>query len=318
MFVKEYGKRKCKKKTITDALVLSMVDIAKREGREDIEQILWNTWHCQRKLYTYEGKVYGKYCKNRHCTVCQSNRKAEMINRYYPVLKNWKEAQFLTLTIKSCPKKWLNGRLRKCLEGLNRITDKYDKRAKRGKGRKLIYVRSLGCNFNPYRREYNPHLHLIVPDKETAEILIKEWLALWTFKGCNKKPLATRAAQYYRPIQDMETDLVEVIKYGTKVFTDPEGKKKPKGIVKIYARAFYNIIVAMKGIRLFGSVGFKLPKNNKDERLPARVVTDHEEWVHTPELQNWVNTYEWETLFDQLPNPDIEELLEWCIDGEKE
>lgn len=179
-------------------------------------------------------------------------------------------------------------------------------------------MRSLECNFNPYRREYNPHLHLIVPNKETAEILIKEWLELWTFKDPNKMPLATRVAQYYRPIQDMETDLVEVIKYGTKVFTDPEGKKKPKGIVKVYAKAFYNIIVAMKGIRLFSSVGFKLPKKDKEERLPARVVTDHQEWIHTPELQNWVNTDEWETLFDQLPNAQLEELLEWCIDSERE
>lgn len=295
-----------------------MVDIAKKEGRKDIEQILWNTWHCNKKLITHEGRVYGKYCKNRHCTICQSNRKAEMINKYYPVLKHWTGAQFLTLTIKACPKQFLGYRFRKFIQGLERITDKYEKKAKRGKGKRLMYVRSLECNFNPYKRTYNPHFHLIVPDIESAEILVKEWLALWTFPEPDKKPLATRAAQYYRPIKDMTTDLVEVIKYGTKVFTDPEGKKKPKGIVKMYPRAFYNIIVAMKGLRLFSSVGFILPKKDEEERQPARVVTDYEEWVHAAELQNWTNTERWEQLFDQNPDAGLEELLTWCIDTELE
>lgn len=122
MSSKDYGKRKCKKKTITDALICSMVDIAKKEGRKDIEQILWNTWHCNKKLITHEGRVYGKYCKNRHCTICQSNRKAEMINRYYPVLKHWTGAQFLTLTIKACPKQFLKNRLKKFIQGLERIS----------------------------------------------------------------------------------------------------------------------------------------------------------------------------------------------------
>lgn len=181
-----------------------------------------------------------------------------------------------------------------------------------------MFVRSLECNFNPYKRTYNPHFHLIVPDIETAEILVKEWLALWTFPEPGKKPLANRKGQYYRPIKDMTTDLVEVIKYGTKVFTDPEGKKKPKGIVKMYPRAFYNIIVAMKGLRLFSSVGFILPKKDKEERHPARVVTDYEEWVHAAELQNWTNTERWEQLFDQNPDAGLEELLTWCIDVERE
>lgn len=241
-----------------------------------------------------------------------------MINQYYPILKNWNEAQFLTLTMKSCPKEWLKGRLRKCLQGLERITDKYEKRAKRGNGKRLVYVRSLECNFNPYRRTYNPHLHLIVPDVETAEILVKEWLALWTFKEQYKKPLANRKGQFYRPIEDMNRDLIEVIKYGTKVFTDPEGKKKPKGIVKMYVRAYYNIIAAMKGLRLFSTVGVSLPKKEKEDRTPARVVTDYQEWVHAPELQNWVSSEEWKTLFDQLPDARLEDLLQWGIDNTKE
>src|SRR5690606_5318754 len=114
----------------------------------------------------------------------------------YPVLKHWTGAQFLTLTIKACPKQFLKNRLKKFIQGLERITDKYEKRAKRGKGKRMMFVRSLECNFNPYKRTYNPHFHLIVPDIETAEILIIEWLVLWTFKEPGKKPLANRKGQY--------------------------------------------------------------------------------------------------------------------------
>lgn len=314
-----YGKRKCKNKTITDALLYKLIEIAKQDGRDEIVKSLWNTWHCQNKVYTHEGKLYfGKYCKNRFCRNCLGIRKAELINKYHPVLKNWTDAHFVTITVKSCSKKMLPVMLRKCLQGLNRIIDKYEKRAARGKGKKLMGIRSLESNFNPYRRWYNPHLHLIVPDRETAEILVNEWLALWTYKDKRKKPLANRKGQKMEKVWGIDTALIEVIKYGTKVFTDPEGKEKPKGIVKIYARAFYNIIVAMKGLRLFGSFGFTLPKKDKEERTPARVVTDYEEWVRAAELQNWANTEKWQLLFDELPNPELEDLLNWGIDTQAE
>lgn len=303
----EYGKRKCKKKAVTQALVLRLADIARKSGREDLRLMFWNTWHCQNKVSTHDGKLFSKYCKNRFCTVCQSIRKAEMINKYYPVLQSWQDAQFLTLTVKACSKNMLNTMLRKCLQGINRIIDKYDKRAYRGKGKKLIGIRSLECNFNPIKRTYNPHLHMIVPDRETAEIFIKEWLAIWSFKNSAKKPLADRKGQFYRPVKNMGKDLIEVIKYNTKVFTDPKDDKKPTGIVKLYARAFYNIVAAMQGIRLFGTFGIKLPKTNK-EPTPARIVTDYEEWQYIPEYNNWQHTENELTLFGYT----IDEILNNC------
>lgn len=41
--------------------------------------------------------------------MCCANRKAEMINKYYPMLKNWEEPYFLTLTVKSCKADQLKG-----------------------------------------------------------------------------------------------------------------------------------------------------------------------------------------------------------------
>lgn len=98
-------------------------------------------------------------------------------------------------------------------------------------------IKTVECNFNPKNRTYNPHLHLIVPGKQMAETIIDEWLNLWTEKFTH------RDAQNLRKVADKEKDLIEVIKYETKVFTEPDGKKSrgKKGTAKIYSRALDNI-----------------------------------------------------------------------------
>lgn len=317
MSVKDYGARKSKKKIITQALVLRMKDIAEKDGRGDVVKSLWNTYHCQNKVYTYEGRLYCSYCKNRFCTTCLGIRKAEIIRKYYPVLKEWEDAHFVTLTVKSCTKRDLNLMMKKCKEGLQKVIDRNRKHVERGKGRKLKCIYSIECNFNPERYWYNPHIHLIVPDKETAEILIDEWLKQWTYKKSNKKPLANKKGQDMRKVNALEGALKEVIKYGTKVFTDPTEKKKGKRSVNIYARAFYNIIVAMKGLRLFGSVGFTLPKETENKQ-PAIVTEEYKEWHYLSMYADWQDIESELTLFGCMPDDVLRELLENHIDIESE
>lgn len=117
-------------------------------------------------------------------------------------------------------------------------------------------IRSLECCFNPEKRTYNPHFHVLVPDKATAEKLISEWLRICTPK------FALRKAQDMRPVRDLESGLIEVIKYGAKIFTEPDLDKKMQGNINptIYAAALYNIFDGMKGLRLFDRFRFNLPK----------------------------------------------------------
>lgn len=313
MNAKDYGKRKGKKKAITQTLVLRMIDIAKQDGRTDIQKSLWNSYRCLERAYTSDGKLYGKYCKNRFCMNCLGIRKAEMINAYFPVLRDWQDAYFVTLTVKACPKKELPVILRKCIKGLDRIVDKYEKREKRGTGKKLIGIRSLESNFNPTQRTYNPHFHLIVPDLQTAEILKAEWLKLWTLRPTKRKWVSIKGQKIER-VWNMDSALVEVIKYGTKVFTDPtNNEKKTTGNVKLYARAFYNIIVAMKGIRLFGSFGVSLPVTSK-EKPPARLTVDYQQWEYVPAFHDWINTETGNPLTGYCIANELEELLQNGID----
>lgn len=92
-------KSRAKRKIITQSLVLSLIDIAKKKGDTKFLQALWNTYHCQEKLFTSNGRMYGQYCKNRFCTICSSIRKAEIMNKYLPELREWEDPYFVTLTV---------------------------------------------------------------------------------------------------------------------------------------------------------------------------------------------------------------------------
>jgi len=60
-----------------------------------------------------------------------------------------------------------------------RIYSKCKKRHQRSNRPKLLGIKSLEGNFNPKRRLYNPHYHIIVPTREVAILLKWEWMKLW-------------------------------------------------------------------------------------------------------------------------------------------
>jgi hypothetical protein len=130
-------------------MILALVDVARQKKAFEREKQYWNTYHCLNCAQSFQGRLYGKYCKNRFCTLCLCIRKADILNRYLPVLKKWKEAYFVKLTVKAIPAKWLRSVIKHLIKGLQRIIDKYRKRNQRRKGIKLIGIRSLECNFNP-------------------------------------------------------------------------------------------------------------------------------------------------------------------------
>ena len=141
------------------------------------------------------------------------------------------------------------------------------------KGQKLIGIRSLECNFNPVKNTYNPHFPIITKDKYTAEVLLEEWLKLWTPKFTNRK------GQHLEKLRGLEMGLMEVIKYGSKIFTEPDLKKRAKETdsVQIYLRALDTILKAMKNKNIFFRFGFNLPPKTSVETLKAKLLTDFKE-----------------------------------------
>lgn len=86
---------------ITNKMALSLIDVAKENKDFDRLKGYWNTYHCQSKIYTANGKLFGRYCKNRSCLLCCSIRKADIMNRYLPIIKTWEDPHFVTITAKS-------------------------------------------------------------------------------------------------------------------------------------------------------------------------------------------------------------------------
>lgn len=61
----------------------------------------------------------------------------------------------------------------------------------------------------------------------------------------------------------MEKILIEILKYSSKIFTEPDLEKKDKANSIICVAAYYNIIEAMKDRHIFDRFGFDLPKRAK-------------------------------------------------------
>ena len=173
-----------------------------------------------------------------------------MINKYLSTIQRWEEPYFVTLTAKSCYAKNLYWRMRNTKRAFKIIEERFKKRYLRGNGPKLVGIKSLECNFNPTQRWYNPHFHIIIPNK-IAVLLEKEWRKLWT------KDFTSPDGQKIRKVENTERDLIEVIKYGSKILTEPNPNKKSKRKLtrRIYIAALYNIFRAMRGLRLLDMAG---------------------------------------------------------------
>ncbi len=308
-------KGRAKRKLITDTMVLILLKIA--DQKKDFERIqsYWNTYHCQRTVYSHEGKLYGRYCKNRFCTLCCSIRKAQIMNRYLPIIQTWEEPYFITLTAKSVKANILHKRMKKLNLGFARIIGKHRKRAQRGKGIKLMGIKSLECNFNPIKKTYNPHFHIIVPNEATADILIDEWLSRCT------KDYASPKGQDKQRIHNRETALIEVVKYGSKIFTEPDvnnKSKQKKGDRDIYAAALDNIFYALKGRRIFDRFGFDLPKETYSKEGRSMLINEYQEWTFDLKQADWINTSSECALSDFQPITELLNLLQYHINTDLE
>lgn len=308
---------RAKRKVITRKMILSLIDVVKEKDEPERANAYWNSYHCQNKVIISENRLYSKYCKNRFCTVCCAIRKADTINRYLPVISQWKDVHFVTLTVKACKAERLDTLIKGMQRAFELIHNRCKKRHQRGKGIKLIGIKSLECNFNPEKKTYNPHFHIIVPTREIALLLKKEWLEQWRpkDKSTNRYKFTNPGGQKISKVTSLEHSLIETIKYGSKIFTEADLKKKGKLKIPpmIYAYALDNILVAMKGKRIFDRFGFNLPKQAPKESS-SRLVENYERWLFRPTSTDWINENTGECLTGYIQNPELIFLLNECID----
>lgn len=312
----EVAQKKAKKKLITRTTALKLAIHAKSEGDKIAQKSYWNTYYCMHKVTTSNGYAFGDYCRNRICAICSGIRTAELIRKYQPIVEEWDDPHFVTCTAQTCRKHKLKARVSNTIRAYQIVKKRMYMRYKRGKGVKPVGIWSLECNYNPVERWYNPHFHFIFPDEETAKVFVSEWLKLWTSKYASYK------AQDIRPLRtNTVEDMFGTIKYGTKVFTDPnmkKGKSRVKTNDTIYIAALHNILNAFKGHQIFGSFGFKLPEGSERKPVGAKVLQHWETWEFDHSGVDWMNDVNGEPLTDYSAPHLLLNMLENNIDTESE
>lgn len=304
-------KNRAKRKMITQALVLNLIDAAKAKGAYDRVKLYWNAYHCQSEIFTSDGWVYSNYCKTRYCMVCNANRKADMINTWIPEIMKWEAPHFVTVTVKSVKahklNKWIGQGM---IQNMRLIIEMLQKRHKRGKGINMVGTKSLECNFNPYKRWYNPHYHLIVANQEMAETLIYEWMKKWGKKHTNAK------GQDMSRVRGVDSVLKEIIKYGSEIIREPGTIKKGERISPmIYANVLDNIVAAFQGHRLFGRFGCNRPSRGKIF-IPPTQLRQHHEWSYDRQTCDWVHSITGEHLTGYTPNSQLKHMISHNINTE--
>lgn len=303
----EVKERRGKTKFIGCKVALALVDVAKAEGDSEFIQKAYNTFHCLSKVQYKNGIIFGKYCKNRFCPTCLGIRKADLIHKYEPILKDWEKPYFVTLTVKACNAEDLEKTIELQKKAFDRIIVRNRTKVNRGKGRLIKCLRCHECNFNPEACTYNPHFHLIVPDYKTAHYLVYEWQTTIN-KICGYQ-IANNAGQDFRKIINLETQLIETIKYGAKIFTEKSVTSEIANNSVLYARAFYNILKAFENKRLLSTYGFKLPQEAKTSAKIITQLNNPSALVYHYKVHDWVNPETGSMLTQYYPPQELLELI---------
>lgn len=303
-------KGRAKRKLISQAMNVGLIAAVEKKGKLERKRGYWNAYHCQNKLTIYNGRAFGKYCKNRFCLLCSNLRKVEIVERYLPEIKSWESPYFVTLTVRSVAAASLGRWILGFKKAFHKILEKLKKRHQRGKGVKPVGIKSLECNFNPEKQTYNPHLHLIVESEAVADAIIAEWLKLWTPKH------AAPYCQNKQRVRNIEKCLIEVVKYSSKIFTDPERTKNGMLPKRVYAAAMDNIFAAMKPHRIFERFGFNLSNTGKAGTVNLVPESECQEYTYAVEMPDWINAKTGKGLADYTPTALLLWLLTENVDTE--
>jgi hypothetical protein len=236
------------------------------------------------------GKVTSHYCKNRWCIVCNRIRTAILINTYLPLIKQWNNKSFVTLTTnltKSCVGEL---ELKETIQQYKKAFTRIWRRLKRKYGttnaiRKIEITHSFRNNW------YHPHFHVILEVKSNEDVFLRnEWL--------KEFPNADIGGNDIRIADD--STVKETFKYMTKMWKKIEKEDSTEEIrVLPYApEVMHTIFKVMYNKRTIQVYGEKLKPIDEDFDTDIATVflddnfDEDSVWAWEQELRNWVN---WET-----------------------
>lgn len=206
----------------------------------DEDDILYKMYshsiNCCQILTQNGNKITSRFCNTRICNVCNRIRTAKMMNGYISQMANFKNIEFITLTIPNCKSFELKEKIEEMYKAFINIKGVYTKR-----GIKLNGLRKLEITYNSITDTFHPHFHLLM-EGHNGKQFVDEWLK--RFPKANIKGQDVRDAD--------QNCLNEIFKYSTKVLTNNH-----KGGFIVFAQAINTIMRVMYGkrsIQTFGSI----------------------------------------------------------------
>lgn len=283
--------RRARAKHLTVPLAIQLAKL-----RSPLEKSYRNAFYCVGTLFQDKsGNLTSRYCGTRWCQVCNRIRTARAIGRYEPILADWPDAQFVTLTIPNVPEYALSAAITKMTSDIAAIA----RAIRRTEMLTFQALRKTECTFSPVRNDFHPHFHLIVESPEAATILVKRWL--------DRYPRATLAAQDVRPC-DVGM-LKELFKYFTKLTVERSSSGSRPSLAP--ANALDVIFRAMVGRRVYQPMGFKAavaPERDEDAQIgdtcsttSSTRVGESIDWDWLQQAHDWIDTRTGEVLTGYVP-----------------
>ena len=269
--------KRARSKYFARAFILRMVDID-----SPLRKSYWNSYHCCDKVAEMSsGGTSAHFCDARWCLVCNRIRTAKMLNSYLPVLDEWSDKHFVTLTIPNVPADGLSDAIKAMQVEFARIKETFKMQNRRQqRDEKLVGLRKLECTYNIARDDYHPHYHVIIQGEQNARDLLAEWL--------RRFPDAREVAQDIQKADDRSVR--EMFKYFTKLIAKASG-----GESVVLPEPLDIIFRVIRGKRTFQSFGFTKPKETEEisdeamemaEQIERETVVEVYQWCQ--EMHDWI------------------------------
>lgn len=278
---RERLQKRARAKYLTVPLVEALIKVG-----GPMEKSYRRSLDCYGILKQRDGQLTGRRCKCRWCLACNRIRTAISWERYGDLLVTKgapHERDFLvTLTVPNVHHGSLRGRVQAMHSTFARIV----RRMKAAKGRPALdALRKSEVTYNADRRDFHPHLHVIVRGRHPSDMLVSEWLVEWGE--------ARRSAQDVRPLD--RGGAAELFKYFTKLPTPGQHGRSNS----FAPEALNTIFSALKGLRTLQPYGLFFAnqrlRGKTDEELMDEGYTGSPEsdaphrtaWVWEQSIGDW-------------------------------
>ena len=287
---------RARRKWLSSNMALSFIDYVKNPfnklptdvERARLKKSLWNWYYCASAIVMEGDKLTTKYCDSRLCLVCCSIRQARLIRKYQPIIDEWNEGQFVTLTLVSVKADALRDRVGYMNSVFTKIKNKYYGKGLRGTGEAFVGIKKIEITYNDKMDTYHCHFHILVKTRSMAVNLRDEWLNRTAHLNTSIK------GQDIRPIT--KGSGMELFKYATKIVSKVDN---------LTDTVYHNLVIlnALKHKKSIRHFGFKVEDVNDDiDDISADVVGEDMYDCDRPmyDVFNWVDT-NWYSITTGLP-----------------